>query len=354
MDFATDLHDFSQKITKILADFLQQQSAEALAIDPLVSQSIDMLSDFSLRGGKTIRPYLSHLAYQLAHGKDHDGLLLACASIELHHKHILILDDIADRDETRYGGPTLEYAYRKKLQQFQGVEHMSRSFAMMDGVLLGALSRELLLSSGFSPERILSVIHLCNTVMFRDTLAGWQIHGMQAQQPIENTTPKEFIKGLQLVTASYTFEGPLKIGLTLAGNTDLSLTKALTTYAQTVGTAFQIYDDILGLFGDPAKTGKPVGNDVREGKKTLLLQYAYQAATVDEKKFLTDVIGRDHTQTELETVQNLVKKTGALSQSQELASHMVEDGIRAIAQYQNTIQGDLLTQLARYIIAREK
>ncbi len=334
--------------------YLEEKLVEAEAIDPLLAQSVRLLTHFSLRGGKAIRPFVASLAYELAGGKPHEGLSKALASIELHHKHILILDDIADRDEERYGGPTLEYAYREVMEKLSDRDHKAASFAMLDSVLLGSYSKELLVESAFSSEQLLACIHILDTIMYRDTLAGWQIHGMQCTQPLRTSTQEEFIKGLRLVTASYTFEGPFRIGLILAGNTDSKLEEALRLYADNVGTAFQIQDDILGLFGDTQKTGKPVGNDVREGKKTLLLQVAYERGSSEERDVLDRACGQPISTDMLRKVQEIVNATGSHDYSVQCAQEYCDKGIQALQDIPDSQAKQHLLDLAAYIINREK
>lgn len=356
MSLAASLATYSQKVNQTLESFFASQENEKVVSDnAALKTSLSLLHDFSLRGGKAIRPFLVKTAFDLAGGQSNPGLIKAAAAIDLHHKHILILDDIADRDEERYGGPTLEWAYKKEFAKYKDGEHRARTFAMLDAVWLGALARQLLAESHFSSKKLLACQKILNTLMFRDTLAGWQIHALECDHEISEVSMEEFVKGLELVTARYTFEGPLKIGLALAGNKDQKLTEALTLYSEKVGTAFQIHDDILGLFGKTEKTGKPVGNDVREGKKTLLVQMAYQRAGKNDREFLEKAVGNIILTTQdLTKVQLLVKELGALKHSQTMATQMVSEGITALAPLRISPSKDLLVKLAEHVITRDK
>lgn len=354
MELAQALSSYSKNIQGIIDVFFNEQEQIAKGIDDNLATSLRLLRDFSQRGGKAIRPFLVKTAFELAGGND-SRIDMAAAATELHHKHILILDDIADRDEIRYGGPTMEWAYRELFAKHHDGTHRSTSFAMLDAVWLGALAREMLLNSKFEAENLLQCQHILNTLMFRDTLAGWQIHALECDKKISEVSPEEFTKGLELVTARYTFEGPFKIGLALAGNRDEDLELALTKYSQKIGTAFQIYDDILGLFGETEKTGKPVGNDVREGKKTLLIQYAYGKASDEEKEFLENVTGNSNlSQAEINRVREIVVKTNSLSNSKTLAKKLVDEGIQALSKIKESEPKQHLVELASYIINREK
>lgn len=354
MALRDQLTQSQQAIESVLRDFFASQADIAVEIHSSLYDSVVQLETFSLRGGKSVRSFLTLTAATLAGQQPDTELYKACASVELHHKHILILDDIADRDETRYGGPTLEHAYYPVFGEDADGKHRALSFAMLDGVLLGALSKELLLSTTFPPQVLIDCIKLFDTVMYRDTLAGWQIHGLQCIEPLSQSSEDLFIKGLLLVTARYTFTGPLLFGLTLAQSTDLALKQAMIEYGETVGTAFQMQDDILGLFGDPAVTGKPVGNDVREGKKTLLVQYAYHHTSKENQAFLEGSLGNPLTPQDLKRVQTIVKDSGALDYAKDLAASYVEKGIAALESVAESESKTTLIELAHYIISRQK
>ena len=147
---------------------------------------------------------------------------------------------------------------------------------------------------------------------------------------------------------------PLLLGTIFAGKRSV-FESALTTYGTHVGTAFQIHDDILGLFGKTEETGKAVGNDVREGKKTLLIQYAYRHCNGEDQKFLEKVVGSTMTEKELEQVQAIIKKSGSLQYSQDKAKKHVEDGIAAVRALET---GDRmikqhLIEVAQFVIQRK-
>lgn len=355
MDFKTAFHQQRDAIHAHVEMFFAQERIYTQTVDTHLVHSLDILRDFSLRGGKAISPFLLMLAYKIGGGEDLDSLLPVCGAVELHHKYLLALDDIADRDEKRYGGPTLEYVYRDEVKDKPDSEHRARSLAMLDAAYLNGLSKKLLFQSAFHPKDLISCHQIMMDAMLAETLAGWKIHYYQNVEPLNNVTTKDFIKGLELVTARYKFDGPFRIGLILAGDTNQLHTTALKKYAQCIGTAFQIHDDILGLFGDTEKTGKPVGNDIREGKKTLLVQIAYERAGRDDKEFLNSFIGNNKiVNKDLERVQDIVTSSGSLIYSQELEKQMATEGIRALNALPDSSEKELLRQLARYIVTRDK
>lgn len=353
--FATHAPAISQEIK----DFFAERRRAARELSPNLEQSIDILEDFTLRGGKQIRPMLVLLGYELAGGKINKAAYQVAAAVEIFHKHILNLDDMADRDEMRYNGPTIWKKYEAVFEGWKDAQHHARSFAEIDGTLLGSFAFDLVRRAQLPAEIKLAVMDVLINRMYFETVAGWQIHYHQNQESLEAANEEVFIKGLDLVTARYTFVGPLKIGLILAGKTPSKLRKAVESYAMKVGLAFQITDDILGVFGDPKETGKSVGNDIREGKKTLLLQRAYQAAQSADQEFLADVCGRELRPQELERAQQIIRDTGSLEYSLQLAHQQItvaSQDLQAVQLSGKTAEEarSVLRELAEFIRQRKK
>lgn len=345
------------EIQRVLKTFFAKKRAEASALTPHLAQSVDVLSEFVFRGGKMIRPLVVLLACQLAGKKIDEVIYQVAAAVEVFHKHILNLDDMADRDEVRYGGPTIWKRYEEIFQGWNDAPHHARSFSEIDGTLLGSFAFDLVRTAKVSDAQKLAVMDIFIRQMYFETVAGWQIHYYQNQQQLAEASEEEFIHGLDLVTSRYTFVGPLQIGLVLAEAERSPLATALERYGLDVGLAFQVTDDILGLFGDPAETGKAVGNDVREGKKTLLLQRAYQLSNEDDRLFLSKVCGQVINDTELARVQTIVEETGSLEYSKQLAQERVQRGKAELPSpdSQNATEAyRVLVELADMIVSRKK
>ena len=354
-----ELLNVADTVNAELSIFFDKKKKETGVIDNLHLDALSILEEYTLRGGKRVRAFLCWCSFLLSGGKESNSIFKVCSAIELLHAYICNLDDMADRDKKRHNGPSLETFYQeffsKTLQEKQAA-HFGRSFSEIIGALLNTYSSELLCTSGFSSNAIVQAMKSFNTTMFEETSIGWQIHFFQNIENISSASKERFLKGLELVTAQYTFVGPLHIGTILAENQNYST--PLLEYGKHVGTAFQIQDDILGVFGKTEKTGKPVGNDLREGKKTLLLQYAYQHCTEKDKEFLRSVIGHDFSDKQLSLAQNLIIETGSLQYSQDLAKTQAEKGKQALQSIQknNTTEKylRLLSDLANFVITREK
>jgi len=360
--FASFAQSHKGNISLALSTFLDEKKAEAGALSSYLERTVIELDRFVMHGGKRVRSLLVLLGYLSAGGKIVEGAQSApiyqvAAAIEMVHKYLLVLDDIADKDEMRNSQPTVWKHYQELFREkgWQNPEHHGRTLAEIDSALLASLATQQIASlpvGAFPPEKLLTVLGLINKFMYFDTVAGWLIHYQLNHVALREATEEEFMRGLTLVSAQYTFVGPLLIGATLANNSD-EVKEALKTYGFQVGTAFQIQDDILGLFGDPQDTGKPVGNDVREGKKTLLLQRAYQLASQADKSFLEDVCGKNVSDAELKRVQSIVQETGSLAYSQELAKKYVAEGVAALKTL-NDVNPEVavLVDLANFVIQR--
>ncbi len=346
------LTDSKNEINTFLKSYFDEKITEAKYIDQHVATMATLLQAQSLGGGKRIRGFLCLLAYELAGGNK--NAINVAAGIELVHQYLLTLDDVADRDVVRHGIPTLEVEYEKTLSTFPIThrKHYARSFTEIACALLSTYMYELFASAECSDSTKIELLHIVNNTLLRDTAAGWQIHMMQNWQTIAESSEEEFEKGLRLVTAQYTFVGPLLMGITLAQKRK-EFETALTTYGMHVGTAFQMHDDVLGVFGNSTKTGKAVGNDLREGKKTILLQYAYKHASKLQQNVLNKTVGSDLSSQELQNVQDIMRETGALQYAQDKAKAHIALGIDALQSLPESSSKKLLIELAQYIIARE-
>lgn len=318
MDFGEYIVTEKKKADKALELLFEEQITKAKQVDEELVDLMNRIKKIVFRGGKRVRSLLARIAFELAEGNDELDVMKASLFLELTHLYILVHDDIADGDLKRYGGPTLEVVFRKLLREKmkKDSKRFGYSTAMVCGDLLSTLAHEVLHQTNFPAERK-SHVELLMADTFKQVATGWYLHQVQNHESLETASEKRYLDGMKLVSASYSFESPLMMGLALAGNMDLE--KPLAEYAEHVGMAFQIKDDLLGVFGQTQLTGKPVGNDVREGKKTLLILRAYKQADKFGRKFLDETVGRDLSEEELDEVQNIIRETGAYDDSVDLA-----------------------------------
>lgn len=356
MDIRTVIKQEKGRVDAALEKFLAEEIEAAKLTDAALMELIEKIKDQSLRGGKRGRPLLVKLAYKLGGGTENKKIEIAALFVELTHQFLLYHDDIADRDLKRYGGPTLEVVFGKLWKKRFGnrvdSEHFGRAVAMVSGDLTFTLAHKALMESKFEADKLVKVEVIMAGIL-KQVVAGWYMHMSQNHQRLEAADEKKYLKGMKLVSGSYTFEGPLMIGLALAGK-EKSHAKALTEYAYHAGMAFQLQDDVLGVFGETEKTGKPVGGDVREGKKTVLIIEAYRRADSKGKKILVSAVGNEKLSSEeLHKLQKLVKESGALEYSLKMAEDHVNKAKRALKLLPESKEKSVLEGLADFVVKRE-
>jgi len=228
--------------------------------------------------------------------------------------------------------------------------HFGISMAIIAGDILAALGNEILCVLNLKEEYKTSAIARLNNVI-HTVIYGEALDILSELKPV---TQKDVEKVHKLKTASYTIEGPLQIGALLAGANNEQL-KTLSDYAIPLGVAFQIQDDILGMFGDEQKVGKPCDSDLKEGKQTLLILKALEKASQEQKDIIKSALGNpDITKEQLEQVRQIIKDTGSLQYSQDLAKQLIEKAKSIIMNSDFQQQGkDFLIGIADYMLERE-
>jgi geranylgeranyl diphosphate synthase type I len=310
--------------------------------------------------GKKIRAGLVRLGYDVCVGPHSppatapDGIDRAAASVEILHNAFLIHDDIVDQSDLRRNKPTAHRRYadasRSRFRTDEEALTYGRAVALNFGDKGQALAQELLLSSGFPDHLMLPALRLLSLVT-AETVAGQLLDVNDVR--LEDLTEELVLRIHEYKTAHYTVMLPLQMGAMLAGAPS-GVLPGLRAFAIPLGIAFQIQDDILGLFGDEHVLGKPVVSDVREGKKTLLMVHAYARAVDGDRAALERAHGNPRlTPHDLEDVRGIVRRTGALAQSEEMARAFVESGKRHISAItRDTHWRRILGGLADYLIVR--
>ncbi|WP_405575639.1 polyprenyl synthetase family protein [Streptomyces sp. NBC_01167] len=280
-----DLAAVQSRVDRTLHDFLETKARNAkdhcLPLDvPAV------LRDFLAAGGKRLRPLLCVLGWHAASGHGDDtAVVRTAAALEMFHAFCLIHDDIMDNSATRRGRPTVHRVIADRHDH----DHLGTSAAILIGDMALAWSDELLNSAGHPPHRIAALRRVID-VMRQEVIYGQYLDLMTPLTPIPDD--EAALQVIRFKTAKYTVERPLHCGATLA-DADPDLRTALSRYALPLGEAFQLRDDILGVYGRPGDTGKPVLDDLREGKHTVLLALAAQHADTAQRKLLDTLLGTE-------------------------------------------------------------
>ena len=318
--------DFKARFDPVLAAFIDRQRAGAERVGPPALALWEAVRTFTMRGGKRTRPWLSALAYAGLGGSAQERAWVAACSIELMQTFLLVHDDVMDRSDTRRGGPTVHRAFEAR----SGDAHAGVSQAILVGDLASAYGAEAIRDAGFDPVTTARAMALYHQIVV-DECYG------QALDTVGADTEAQVLSVFHFKTTRYTIEGPLHLGAVLAGTDDL---QPLSDFARPLGLAFQLRDDVLDLFGDPALTGKPVGTDVREGKTTLLVLDAGAEALLATR--------------DVPAMQAAVRTSGALDRATErceawLAESLVALDACGFAEPQRT---ELVT-LAEHLVRRD-
>ncbi len=312
-----------------LAAFLAARGEALAELGPEVADLVDLAKAFT-DGGKRLRPAFCCWGYLAATGGSTvpDAVVRAAASLDLLHVSALVHDDVMDGSDTRRGLPAahvqlagrhLEHARRG------GHEEFGRAGAILLGDLLLMWSVELFNSCGASADALAAAQPLLASM--RAEVTGGQYLDITAQtrSPLDaRRDPASVLAQVRRVveykTARYTVVRPLQIGAALGGASPALLAQ-LGRYGSPLGRAFQYRDDVLGVFGDEAVTGKPAGDDLREGKLTVLIANAMAGMDQAGGYRLDALLGRALTAAEVDEARALITASGAL----EAAEREIEE-----------------------------
>lgn len=276
--------DLPAEVRRELAAFLAGKAEEAEQVDPRFVAVVDSLTNFVLGGGKRLRPTFAWWGWRGAGGSP-DGpearsVLRAVSALELVHACALVHDDLMDDSTTRRGTLTVhvDFAARHRAAGWLGApERFGSAAAILLGDIALAWADDMLRGAGLWPDQLRRA-HTVWQSMRTELLAGQYLDVLT--QASGDETPEAALRIDRYKTAAYTVERPLHLGAVI-GAAHPALIGAYRRFGADIGVAFQLRDDLLGIFGDPEVTGKPAGDDLREGKRTLLL--AYGLRTADEQ-----------------------------------------------------------------------
>jgi geranylgeranyl diphosphate synthase type I len=264
-----------------LATFLRSRTADSRAIDPAFAEATDALVAFVLNGGKRIRPTFAWWGWRGAGGAvdaaESVAVLRAISALELIQACALIHDDLMDASATRRGRPTVhvEFARRHAVAGWRGQPaRFGAAAAILLGDLALAWADDMLRAAGLPPPALVRAAPP-GQAMRTEMLGGQYLDVLN--QATGDTSTRAALQIDRYKTAAYTVERPLHLGAAIA-DAGPELIAAYRRFGADIGVAFQLRDDLLGVFGDPAVTGKPAGDDLREGKRTLLLAFAVERA----------------------------------------------------------------------------
>lgn len=350
------LSQFKSVLDAELKKYMDAKVKEAFQISTYTGELTEYIRDLTLRGGKRVRAALLFYSYLAHGGSDRKEALHAAMSMELAETYLLIHDDIMDDDRLRRGGETIHESYEQKVKVkyhsiTNGYHHFGQSMAMLAGDIACAMSNEIIADCKFDAKCVKDVLMEMNKI-YRIECFGQALDMFSNLR--DDLTKDDVILTHRLKTVPYTFDGPVKIGALLAGVSPKEI-KKLEEYTVPLGIAFQIQDDILGLFGSVEKLGKPVTSDLKEGKKTLLMLDALSKADQNGRDTINQNLGnKKATLKGLREVREVVRSTGALTESISLAHKLAEESAVFINKQKLYPEGkEFMLNLAEYVVNRE-
>jgi len=324
------MHDhfgFKARIDKILVAFVEDEVTQLTAISEDLKPVGDQLR-LAVSDGKRLRAAFCYLGWLSSGQPESEAALRAAAAMELVHAAALVHDDIIDASRTRRGAPTAHVALRGAIGSLQWQDAGATGLAMLMGNLLLSWAGHMFTSCG------LPLVFLARTRPLWPALARELVAGecLEIMRTGEVPLTDQSLEVIRLKTAKYTVERPLHIGATLGGAPD-KLLRVFTAYGVPMGEAFQLHDDLLGLFGDPRRTGKCNLDDLNGFKPTALIAVALEAARGHDRDTLLRMLGNGHLdQSDLDVIREVVERVGARSRIESMIKDRVAAARNALAQ----------------------
>lgn len=326
-----DRADLRIRVEAALRTFLSGQRDHLARIDPALSQVADAIDGLVLGPGKRLRPAFGYWGYRGAGGADRDDIVTALASLELVQAGALIHDDVMDASDTRRGEPAVHRRFEghHRANAWRGApDAFGESAAILAGDLCLVWSDEMLHSSGADPAAVGRARPVFDE-MRTEVMVGQYLDMLT--QVTADTSVERASKVATYKSAKYTVERPLLIGAAMAGAPE-GIRATYSRYGRALGEAFQLRDDVLGVFGDPSETGKPAGDDLREGKRTYLIAVAFALADPQAERVLHDDLGDPSLDDAgVARLRDIIESTGALERTEARISDLGGTALAAVA-----------------------
>ncbi len=316
---------------------------------------------YLIRPAKRLRPGILLFSCG-AVGGDEERALSAAAAVEVYHTWTLVHDDIIDNDSKRRGFPTVHeqfrgYALNEGYSQREAVDY-GRNMAILAGDLQHAWSIQLILeliNSGVDNRVVLDLVAKL-TELTKGLLEGEALDVLFSKQNIGDLTESDILKMLELKTGllyEYAGVAGASIGLDQTSNEN-SMIQAIGSFARKCGTAFQLQDDILGIIGDEKRLGKPIGSDIRERKRTVIVLHAFKQADNKDRDYMLKWLGNSSASAgEIEKIKQMLLEYNGVEYVKGLADQIVKQATDELTQLPESRFKRLLLAWADYVADRE-
>jgi geranylgeranyl diphosphate synthase type I len=318
-----------ERVSWALDTFLDRQGASLSSVGREVGELVRALREL-LAGGKRLRPAFGYWAWRGAGMPDDDRMVAAAASLELFQACALVHDDVMDRSDTRRGRPAAHRRFAT-LHSASGWRGDSEAFGTGAAILLGDLclswSDEMFFGSGLEADRLARARVVWN--LMRSELMGGQYLDL-LEQAVGGGSVSRARRVIEFKSARYSVLRPLQLGAQLGGASP-EVCRAYEAYGLPLGEAFQLRDDVLGVFGDPAETGKPAGDDLREGKRTVLVALAAERGTARQSDLLERHLGDPSLDPAgVTALRDVIVHTGALAEVERMIADLTDRALGAL------------------------
>ncbi len=344
MTFKNELKNFLAEFEPYSQRYFRQKTKSVLKYPKLIKRFYADLEDF-MRGGKKLRAFLVYWGFKIAGGSNLKKILPVSFAFEMFHNFLLIHDDIADKSEKRRG----EWAIHKLYEMdFGGHYGMSQAIIIGDIACIEAF--EIIAKSDFDPKLKELIIQKLSEILL-ETDYG---QALDVEYSFKKPKLSDVWQVADLKSARYSFVGPLTIGAQVA-RARASQIEALTRFGSDVGIAFQLRDDVLGLFGQENRLGKSTLSDLREGKNTLLVYKARELVSGRNRDQLDQIWGKESAnKADLDRVRKIVTNCGALKWCQTESEKLVQGAKLRIKKITSNPQyQQILMDLADFVIMRD-
>ena len=347
------LNETKKNIDINLNEFFDIRLKRAKELNINYYDLVKQTAKVTTQGGKRLRPALAIIGYHVAGGKEIKKMIKAAVALEIFHNFLLIHDDIMDKDDMRHGDKNVSGVYFDKLQKklsSDDARHVATCFSILAGDMNCGFTYEAILGAGFNDDVTLSAVARLNDAIF-EVGAGQYLDVLGTYSETLNLDQIEAINLHK--TADYSVVMPLQYGAILANGSDV-LARQFAKYGKCAGVAFQISDDILGVFGTTDNAGKPIGSDISESKQTMLMHFGLELASDAHKKILQSKLGKKNiTNQDIEAVRSILTDCGAKSKAESIAQSLADEACVQVNKISaNSDSKELLIEFANYCVSR--
>ncbi|WP_334123593.1 polyprenyl synthetase family protein [Glutamicibacter sp.] len=323
---------YTAEVARLLEEFLAAKSVEVGQITTSAVEIVNAITSLT-KGGKRLRPLFAFWGFLGAGGaKDSTDIVRLGVALELFQAAALIHDDIIDNSDTRRGQPSVHKRFEAQHQKL-GLAGSAAAYGSASAILAGDLCLSLSEECFSEIENLPKEARVIFNRMRTQVMAGQYLDVLE-ESAGPSYDPREAVKRARTIvrfkSAKYSTENPFLLGGALAGANE-ELLESYSAFALPLGEAFQLRDDVLGVFGDAEVTGKPTGGDLIEGKRTELIAHALLLSTDEEREFIQSRLGAvDMSAEEVSRLSNILRDSGALKATENSISELSDQSHRAL------------------------